>query len=129
MTEEPGRPRRVRVTSPRTGATARRRVAPTTHIDQRTSLGSVYLGSLLRAQLRLAAGVLGTVLLVVAALPLLFALVPRLSRVIVLGVPLPWVVLAFAAYPGFVLAGWVFVRRAERNEATFTALVHPSEES
>ena len=37
------------------------------------------------------------------------------------------VVLAFAAYPGFVLAGWVFVRRAERNEASFTALVHPDE--
>jgi hypothetical protein len=129
MTEEPGRPRRVRVTSPRTGATARRRVAPTTHIDQRTSLGSVYLGSLLKAQLRLAAGVLGTVLLVVGSLPLLFAAFPRLSRVIVLGVPLPWGVLAFAAYPGFVLAGWVFVRRAERNEASFTALVHPDEDS
>ena len=38
------------------------------------------------------------------------------------------VVLAFAAYPGFVLAGWFFVRRAERNEATFTSLVHPEEE-
>ena len=127
MSQEP--PRRVRVTSPRTGAAARRRpVALTTHIDQRTSLGSVYLGSLLRAQLRLAAGVLGTVLLVVVSLPLLFVASPGLSRVIVLGVPLPWVVLAFGAYPGFVLAGWFFVRRAERNEATFTALVHPEDE-
>ena len=128
MTEE--RPRRVRVTSPRTGARpARPRpVALTTQIDQRTSLGSVYLASLLRAQLRLAAGVLGTVLLVVGSLPLLFTWFPQLSRVIVLGVPLPWVVLAFAAYPGFVLAGWIFVRRAERNEATFTSLVQPEEE-
>ena len=121
------RPRRVRVTSPRTGAARPRPVALTTQIDQRTSLGSVYLASLLRAQLRLAAGVLGTVLLVLGSLPLLFASFPSLSRVIVLGVPLPWVVLAFAAYPGFVLAGWVFIRRAERNEATFTALVHPED--
>ncbi len=122
-------PRRVRVTSPRTGASARTRpVAVTTQIDQRTSLGDVYLASLLRAQLRLAAVVLGTVLLVLGSLPVLFVAVPGLSRVIVLGVPLPWVVLAFAAYPGFVLAGWVFVRRAERNEATFAALVAPEDE-
>ena len=119
-------PRRVRVTSPRTaGRAARPRpVALTTQIDQRTSLGSVYLASLLRAQLRLAAGVLGTVFVVLGSLPLLFASFPGLSRVIVLGVPLPWVVLAFAAYPGFGLAGWFFVRRAEANEETFTDLVH-----
>ncbi|MDR7362819.1 hypothetical protein [Nocardioides marmoribigeumensis] len=124
-------PRRVRVTSPRTSAgAARQRPAPlTSEIDRRTSLGSVYLGSLLRAQLRLAGGVLGTVLLVTGALPLLFAWLPGLSRVIVLGVPLPWVVLAFAAYPGFVVAGWFFVRRAEANEATFTSLVHPEDEA
>jgi hypothetical protein len=104
---DPGAPRRVRVTSPRTGAgAARPRPALTTQIDQRTSLGSVYLGSLLRAQLRLAAGVLGTVLLVLGSLPLLFA-----------------------AYPGFVLAGWFFVRRAEANEATFSALVDPQDEA
>ena len=122
-------PRRVRVTSPRTGASRRARpVALTTQIDERTSLGSVYLASLLRAQLRLALGVVGTVLLVLGSLPLLFAAFPQLTRVVVLGVPLPWVVLAFAAYPGFVLAGWFFVRRAERNEATFAALVHPEED-
>ena len=120
----------MRVTSPRTAAAARPRpVALTTQIDQRTSLGSVYLASLLRAQLRLALGVLGTALLAIGSLPLLFAGFPGLSRVIVLGVPLPWVVLAFAAYPGFVLAGWVFVRRAEANEAAFESLVHPEEES
>ncbi|GAA1940282.1 hypothetical protein GCM10009815_38820 [Nocardioides marmoribigeumensis] len=121
----------MRVTSPRTSAgAARQRPAPlTSEIDRRTSLGSVYLGSLLRAQLRLAGGVLGTVLLVTGALPLLFAWLPGLSRVIVLGVPLPWVVLAFAAYPGFVVAGWFFVRRAEANEATFTSLVHPEDEA
>ncbi len=123
-------PRRVRVTSPRTAGAARGRPVPlTSQIDQRTSLGSVYLGSLLRAQLRLAAAVLGTVLVVVGSLPLLFAWLPGLSRVIVLGVPLPWVVLAFAAYPGFVLAGWIFLRRAEANEAAFTALVDPEEEA
>ena len=124
-------PQRVRVTSPRTSAgAARQRPAPlTAQIDQRTSLGSVYLGSLLRAQLRLAGVVVGTVVLVLGSLPLLFLWFPGLSRVVVLGVPLPWVVLAFAAYPGFVLAGWVFVRRAEANEAAFIALVHPEDDT
>lgn len=118
----------MRVTGPRTGAATRaRRMAPSTHIDQRTALGDVYVRSLLRAQLRLGLGVVLTVVVVLGSLPLAFAALPGLSEVIVLGVPLPWVVLAFAAYPGFVLAGWFFVRRAERNEAAFTALVGPTE--
>jgi hypothetical protein len=114
------------VTSPRTAAARTRPVTPTSEIDSRSRLGDIYLSSLLRAQLRLAGGVLAAVLSVVAGLPLLFQLFPRLTDTTVLNMPLPWVLLAFAVYPFLFLCGWVYVRRAERNERAFEAMVAPS---
>ncbi len=118
-------PRRVRVTSPRTSAARTRPVAPTSEIDSRTRLGEVYVSSLVRAQLRLALGVLGLVAGLVTGLPLAFWLLPSLSEVTVLGMPLPWVLLAFAVYPFLLLCGWGYVRRAEYNERVFVAMVAP----
>ena len=117
---------RVRVTSPRTAAARTRPVPPTSEIDNRSRLGDIYLSSLLRAQLRLAGGVLTVVLTVVAGLPLLFRLFPGLTGTTVLNMPLPWVLLAFAVYPFLFLCGWVYVRRAERNELAFEAMVAPA---
>lgn len=114
-------PARVRVTSPRTAATARRTVA--SEIDDQTELGAVYLRSLIRAQLRLAAGVLLVVALGAGGLPLLFRLAPELSRHRVLGMPLAWGLLAFVVYPLMVGLGWAFVRRAEGHERTFADMV------
>lgn len=119
-------PPRVRVTSPRTGAARTRPVTPASEIDSRSRLGEIYLSSLLRAQLRLAAGVLVGVLTVVAGLPLVFQLFPGLTDIQVLNMPLPWVLLAFAVYPFLFLCGWVYVRRAERNEQAFVAMVGPA---
>lgn len=121
MTPPPdnGAPRRVRVTSPRTGAVRQRRLTITSEIDAQTQLGELYMSSLLRAQLRLATLVLLAVGVLVAGLPLLFRLVPDLVQVHVLGMPLSWVLLAFAVYPFFVLVGWLYVRAAERNERDF----------
>jgi hypothetical protein len=116
-------PRRVRVTSPRTGAVRQRRLNVTSEIDAQTQVGEVYMSSLLRAQLRLATLVLLTVAVLVAGLPLLFLLVPGLVGVTVLGMPLPWVLLAFAVYPLFLLLGWLYVRAAERNERDFADVV------
>jgi hypothetical protein len=118
-------PRRVRVTSPRTSAARTRPVAPTSEIDSRTRLGEVYVSSLVRAQLRLAVGVLVLVAGLVAGLPLIFWLLPVLREVWVLGMPLPWVLLAFAVYPFLLLCGWGYVRRAEHNERVFVAMVSP----
>jgi hypothetical protein len=118
-----GVPRRVRVTSPRTGAVRQRRATITSEIDAQTQLGELYMSSLLRAQLRLATLVLLAVGVLVAGLPLLFLLVPGLVHVQVLGMPLSWVLLAFAVYPFFVLAGWLYVRAAERNERDFADVV------
>lgn len=121
MSERPAA--RVRVTGP-----PRRRRGQTVlprrhHIDAETRLGEIYLSSLLREQLRLAALSLLGLLVGVVALPLLFWLVPSLAAVRWLGVPLPWLLIGVAVYPFLVLIGWRFVRAAERNEDDFAELV------
>jgi hypothetical protein len=117
---EPPRRERVRVAGP-----PRRRTpsARTRDIDAETRLGGMYMGSLLREQLRLALGVLGTLAATVGLLPLLFHLAPGLASVEVLGLPLAWLLLGALVYPLLVLLGWVYVRRAERNERHFADLM------
>ena len=80
----------------------------------------------MRVQLRLAVGVLLVVVGSLAALPLLFREVPALSQELVLGVPVSWAVLGFGVYPFLVVGGWAYVRRAERNERDFAAVLEPS---
>lgn len=128
MTPQPdsGPPRRVRVTSPRTGAVRQRRLSIPSEIDAQTSLGEVYMSSLLRAQLRLAVLVLLAVGVLLGGLPLLFRVLPALVDVRVLGMPLTWALLAFAVYPFLLLVGWVYVRAAERNERDFADVVERS---
>jgi hypothetical protein len=115
--------RRVRVTSPRTAAARQRRTTVASQIDAQTQLGAIYMSSLLRAQLRLAALVLVALLVTLVGLPLVFRLLPRIVEVHVLGMPLSWVLLAFAAYPLMFALGWLYVRAAERNERDFTDVV------
>jgi len=122
---QPGTPpERVRVTGP-----ARRRTSGgrDSALDVETPLGGVYLGSLMRVQLRLATGVLVLLGLLVGALPALFHLAPGLGSVHVLGLPLPWLLLGVLVYPVLLGLGWVFVRRAERNESDFAELVGEGE--
>jgi putative solute:sodium symporter small subunit len=127
MTPEGGNPpRRVRVTSPRTTAGRQRRVNVTSEIDAQTRLGELYMSTLLRAQLRLAVTVILVVLVVVGGLPLSYLLFPGLDDVRVLGMPLAWVLLGFAAYPFLLLLGWFYVRAAERNERDFADTVERS---
>jgi hypothetical protein len=120
VSEPDAAPERVRVTGP-----PRRRTpaARTTDIDDETRLGGMYMGSLLREQLRLAVGVLTVLGLTLGLLPLVFHLFPGLARVEVLGAPLAWLLLGVLAYPTLLLLGWVYVRRAERNERDFAELV------
>jgi hypothetical protein len=118
-------PERVRVTGP-----PRRRtpVARTVDIDTETRLGGVYLGSLLREQLRLALRILAALALSVGSLPLVFHLAPGLADVHLLGVPLPWLLLGVAVYPFLLFLGWRFVRRAERIERDFAELLSEAEQ-
>jgi hypothetical protein len=119
-------PRRVRVTSPRTIAVRAQRVPAAREIDEQTALGEVYMTSLLRSQLRLALLALTALGVLVGGIPLLFWLLPELSDVEVLAVPLPWLLLAFAVYPFRVAVGWLYVRAAERNERDFTDVLDRS---
>jgi O-antigen/teichoic acid export membrane protein len=119
-------PRRVRVTSPRTGAARAQRVPAAREIDAQTVLGEVYMSSLLRSQLRLALLALTTLAVLVGGIPLVFWLLPELSSVEVLAVPLPWLLLAFVVYPFLFVIGWLYVRAAERNERDFTDVLDRS---
>ncbi|MEV7006558.1 hypothetical protein [Streptosporangium sp. NPDC051022] len=120
---EPERPRREVVTSPRTTAARLPRYPATREIDEQTRLGEVYMRSLVRTQFRLALFVCTVLGCVVGGLPLLFLLVPELREVLLLGIPLPWAVLAGLIYPAFVAGAWLYVRQAERNERHFAELV------
>ena len=124
MSESP--PRRSRVTSPRTGAARAQRVPAAREIDAQTLLGEVFMSSLLRSQLRLALLALTAVVVFVGGIPLVFWLLPDLSTVEVLAVPLPWLLLAFAVYPFLFGIGWLYVRAAERNERNFTDVLERS---
>ena len=116
-------PPRVRVTHPRTSATRSRRRTVTSEIDAQTQLGEIYMTSLLRTQLRLAAAVLTAVAVLLGGLPLLFHLAPGLGDVDVAGIPLPWMLLALVVYPFLFTLAWLYVRAAERNERAFTDVV------
>ena len=115
------RPERVRVTGPPRLTTRIR--ARTSEIDEETVLGTVLMGSLLRAQLRLAFTTLAPLVVLAAGLPLLFHLAPGFADFRIVGVPVPWLVLGALVYPLLFGLGWFFVRRAERHESEFTELV------
>jgi hypothetical protein len=119
VTSQPGTPR-VRVTGPPRGQRSLNRPVD---LEQDTRLAGVYLSSLLREQLWLALRLLGILAVAVGLLPALFALVPQLADVRVLGVPLAWLVVGVAVYPLLLGLGWLYVRRAERNEDAFTDLM------
>ncbi|EWT03121.1 membrane protein [Intrasporangium oryzae NRRL B-24470] len=116
-------PQRVRVTSPRTSAARARSVSIASEIDAQTRLGEVYITSLMRSQLRLALLVVAVLGLTLGALPLLFDLVPAVGRLAVAGIPLPWLLLSVVAFAEIWVLGWLYVRQAERNEATFSDLL------
>lgn len=119
---DPAQPRhteRVRVTSSRRGATTVRRRSTARELAEQTGIGELYLQGLLRAQLRLALGVLGIAGATLLGLPLLFALVPATRSLEVAGLPLPWVVLGVLLYPAMVgIAAW-FDQHAGRLERRF----------
>lgn len=121
------RPRRVVVTSPWTRAGRRSRSYPIVReIDEQSEVGALYMRSLMRTQLRLGVVVVLLVCGPLAALPVLFSVLPPAKTVMVLGLPLPWLVLGFAVYPVVVLVGCYYVWRVERTEREFADLVEQS---
>jgi putative solute:sodium symporter small subunit len=125
VTEQP--PQRVRVTSPWTERPRLRpRRTPASEIDAQSEVGEIYVGTLLRAQLRLAVSILVALALTIGLLPVVFMLVPALTTRHLFGMPLSWGILAFGCYPVLVFLAWRYVRLAERNERAFVRVVERS---
>jgi len=117
------RSRRVVVTGPRTRAVPGATQRGVLDLDEQTTIGEVYLRSLIRTQLRLALTVCAAVVLVGGGLPLVFLLWPEARTYQIAGLQLPWLALGLLAYPALLAGGWTYVRAAERNESKFIALV------
>lgn len=124
MTEPPP-DGRVRVTNPLTTAPSHIRRSIRQEIDESTGVGEVYMRSLIRSQLRAALTVAITLLLSIGALPLVFLAFDSVTEFEIVGVPLPWLVLGVAVYPGMFALGWLYLRQAERAERDFAELVEP----
>lgn len=127
MTPDPGAdepvPRqRVRVTSPLVHATAPQRRSARQEIDEQSTVGAVYVRSLVRAQRRAAIAVTLVAAISIGVMPLAFWTDPARSWRIG-EVPAVWVVLGAGVYPWVWWLGRAYVWRAERNETTFVALM------
>jgi len=120
MTEKP---RRARVTADlpdRRPATFTRGIAlPGAPVDE---ADAVYARALMRSQLRLALGTVAGFVVVVVALTLSIALIPEIGQIVVWGLPLSWLLQAYAFYPIIVIFAVLFVRTAARNERRYRAL-------
>jgi hypothetical protein len=110
---------RVTVTSPRNRVTRIPRLRPA---GERSGIGVGHVRSLIRVQARLALLTCAIVALVTGGLPVLFACTPGLSRVRLLGVRLPWLILCMVVPVVWVAAARRHVRLAERAEQDFAAL-------
>ncbi|KAA0960219.1 MULTISPECIES: heavy metal transporter [Microbacterium] len=120
MTEAP---KRVRVTAhdpTRRAAPSTRGIAlPGSPVDE---ADAVFVRALMRSQLRLALGTVAGFVLVVVALTLAIALIPEIDRFVVWGLPLSWLLQAYAFYPLILVFAVLHVRTAARNERRFRAL-------
>ena len=120
MTEKP---KRVRVTADlpdRRPAPFTRGIAlPGAPVDEAEA---VYARALMRSQLRLALGTVAGFVVVVIALTLAIALIPEIGEVLVWGLPLSWLLQAYAFYPIILVFGVLYIRTAARNERRYRAL-------
>lgn len=112
---------RVTVTSPRTRAWAPLR----RYTGARTGAGTEPVRALMRAQARIALATCAIVALVTGGLPVLFACDPGLSRVRLLGVRLPWLILCVVVPLVWIAVARRHVRLAERAEQEFASMARP----
>ncbi|GAA1872903.1 hypothetical protein GCM10009836_62290 [Pseudonocardia ailaonensis] len=113
-----GSPRRVRVVlSERKGVA--KTVRTVVDVQENTAVGALLLKNLIRGQLGMALRVGTVAVVVLVALPILFAVVPGLGRFEVFGLRLPWVLLGVLVYPFLLVLGWWHTRGAEKVEQNF----------
>ena len=117
----PGPRVRVRVTAPRSGES---HATATGHPDLvRSDTETVYVRSLIRSQLRLAVVCAAGFVVSLGMLWLVLALAPGLDGVIVAGVPVSWLLLAFGGYPAIIAFALIFIVASSRNEAGYRSLM------
>ncbi|MDN3481590.1 hypothetical protein QMA10_06600 [Arthrobacter sp. APC 3897] len=120
----PGRPpQRVRVTAARSVPASAAPYTVSRELDEQTEVGEVFIGSLIRSQLRLALVVGGGFMVILLGVPVLLAFLPVISGLTLLTVPLPWFLLGVGVYPLVIVCGVLYVRSAARNEQRFLDLV------
>lgn len=112
---------------PRRRVTAAQRTTPDGVIAQDSDGGipdasAVYLGTLIRAQLRLATTLAIGFAVTLAAASTAIALIPALHMTTIFGVPWSWALQAYGMYPIVVLFALVYVRAARRNEQRYRSL-------
>lgn len=83
---------------------------------------AVYSRALRRTQLRLALGTVIGFVAIAVALTVALAGIPELDRVTLWGVPVSWLVHAFAFYPVIFAFAVLYTRAAHRNEQRYRAL-------
>ncbi len=84
--------------------------------------GAVFVGGLVRSQLRLALGCLLAFLLVAGAFTAAIFVVAHTGDPVVAGVPLSWLLQAYGYYPIVLFFAVVYARGASRNEQRYRAL-------
>jgi len=115
-------PARVRVVLAE-GRGPRALVRTKAEVQEQTEVGEVLLRGLVRAQLALSLRMAGLVVVPLLALPVVFALLPGVGEITVLGLRLPWLVLGLLVYPFLWLVGRAYVRLAERTEQDFADII------
>ena len=111
--------KRVVVMSPQTRlAHSRRRARGRWRVPTLDATGEARAAALYRRQLRLAVAPLALLFAGIFGLPLLFALLPALDTIRLLGIPVSWLALAVLPYPALALLAAWHLRRAERTEDT-----------
>ena len=118
-----GAPRRVRVTAPRSVPVPAGPYTVSREVDEQTEVGELFIGSLIRSQLRLALVVAGGFLLILLGVPVLLAFLPVIADLTLFTVPMPWFLLGAGVYPLVIVCGALYVRSAARNEKRFLDLV------
>jgi putative solute:sodium symporter small subunit len=96
---------------------------PRDELADSTAHGNVYLRRLRRAQLGLSLVSLVAFGAIFGVLPITLYLLPHLSRVALLGIPVPLWLLVVPASPAFLAIGWIYARRADALDEAFRDLV------
>ncbi|NMH93987.1 hypothetical protein HF519_20885 [Pseudonocardia bannensis] len=95
-----------------------RSVRTVVDVQELTPVGELRT-NLIGTQLAVALRVAAVAGLTLGLLPALFALVPAIGRIEVLGLRLPWLLLGVLVYPFLLGLGWWHTRSAEKVEQNF----------